>query len=460
MPTLKRGHVSAKLPPGPPYPGVVNTILWLRFMMPLLRRSRRRYGDVWTLRLMGGAGTNQATGTKEPARMVFVSDPPLVEQVLTADTSVLGGEAKVITPLVGKNSVLVLDGPEHTTQRKLLLPSLHGDKIDSYHDDIGRLCEEEIASWSVNESFQLLPRMEELTLSAIMTVIFGMTIEDRRKELRRGVRALTRYRDKPWTPVILQMSYMRGVEPPGAFKAVRSALDEMLYEEIKRARDDPDLGDRGDVLASLVQAKHDDGTPMTDEEIRDELITLLIQGHSSTATALSWTLERVVRHPEVHEKLRAEAETDSDEYIDAVIKETLRLRTPIPVVGRRVSQPYPLGEWELPPGTMIMLNALMLHQNADIYPEPERFRPERFLERPAGKYSWIPFGGGPRACLGRSFATLEMKIVLRMLTSLVRLAPVDQRDEHLRRRGVVLSPTEGARMRLIERSPAIPAAVS
>jgi cytochrome P450 family 135 len=452
--------MSGKLPPGPPYPGIVNTILWLRFMMPLLERSRRRYGDVWTLRLMGGAGTQEETGTKQPATMVFVADPALVEQVLTADTSVLGGEAKVITPLVGKNSVLVLDGPEHTTQRKLLLPSLHGDKIDGYHDNIARLCEEEIASWSLSESFQLLPRMEELTLSAIMTVIFGMTIEDRREELRRRVRALTRYRDKPSTPVILQASYMRGKDPPGAFKGVMGAIDEMLYEEIKRTREDPDLGDRGDVLASLVQAKHDDGSPMSDEEIRDELITLLIQGHTSTATALSWALERVVRHPDVHEKLRAEADTDSDEYLDAVIKETLRLRTPIPVVGRRVAQPYQLGEWELPPGTMIMLNALMLHQHSDIYPEPDRFRPERFLEQPAGKYTWIPFGGGPRACIGRSFATLEMKIVLRMLTSVVRLAPVKQQDERLRRRGVVLSPTEGARMKLLERSPAVPAAVS
>jgi cytochrome P450 len=441
--------MSAKLPPGPGYPGIVNTILWLRMMMPLLERSRRRYGDVWTLRMMRGA------------TFVFISDPALVEQVLTTDTSVLHGEAQVISPLVGKNSVLVLNGPEHTTQRKLLLPSLHGDKINNYHDDIRRLGEGEIASWSLGEPFELLPRMEELTLSAIMTVVFGMTIEDRREELRRRVRALTRYRDKPWTPVILQVAYMRGVDPPGSFKSVRGAIDEMLHEEIKRTREDPDLDERQDILASLVQAKHDDGSPMTDEEIRDELITLLIQGHTSTATALSWALERVVRHPGVHERLRAEAETDSDEYLDAVIKETLRLRTPIPVVGRRVvGQPYQLGEWELPPATMIMLNALMLHQRPDVYAEPERFRPERFVEQPAGKYTWIPFGGGPRACIGRSFATLEMKVVLRMLTSLVRLEPVDQRDEHLRRRGVVLSPTEGARMRLLERSPVVPAAVS
>jgi cytochrome P450 len=449
-----------QLPPGPRYPGVINTILWLRRMMPLLEGSQRRYGDVWTLRLMRGGGSHDAS-SKEPATMVFVSDPALVEQVLTTDTSILHGEAKVITPLVGANSVLVIDGPEHTAQRNLLLPSLHGEKIEGYRDVIARLCEEEIATWPLNEPFQLLPRMEELTLSAIMTVIFGMTLEDRRDVMRTQVRALTTYRDKPWTAVSMQMAYMRGKEPPAAFRAVRDPLDKTIFEEIKRAREDPGIDDRDDILASLVRAHHDDGSPMTDQEIRDELMTLLMQGHTSTATALSWALERVVRHPEVHDRLRAEAESGDDKYLDAVFKETLRQRTPIPVIGRGVyGQPYQLGEWELHPPTMVMCNPMMLHRRADLYPEPERFRPERFLEKPAGTYTWIPFGGGVRHCLGRSFATLEIKIVLRMLTSRLRLAAVDQRDERLIRRGVALSPAEGARLTLLERTPAVPAASS
>jgi cytochrome P450 family 135 len=432
-------------------------------MMPLLEKSQRRYGDVWTLRLMrAGAGTHDAEAdSKEPATMVFVSNPALVEQVLTTDTSVLHGEAKVITPLVGEHSVLVLDGPEHTVQRNLLLPSLHGEKIEGYRDVITGLAEEEISTWPLNEPFQLLPRMEELTLSAIMTVIFGMTLQDRRELLRKQVRALTRYRDKPWTAVSMQMAYMRGKEPPAAFRAVRDPLDKTIFEEIKRAREDPELEERDDILASLVQAQHEDGSPMGDQEIRDELMTLLMQGHTSTATALSWALERVVRHPDVHERLRAEAETGDGDYLDAVFKETLRQRTPIPVIGRRVyGQPYQLGEWELHPPTMVMCNPMMLHRRADLYPEPERFRPERFLEKPAGTYTWIPFGGGVRHCLGRSFATLEIKIVLRMLTSRVRLAAVNQRDERLIRRGVALSPADGARLVLLERSPAVPAASS
>lgn len=447
MAKRQKNVTSANLPPGPPYPGIINTILWLRSMPWLLESSRKRYGDLWTLKMLQGV------------RFVFISEPALVEQVLTEDSAVLNGEARVITPLVGKNSVIVLNGPEHTVQRTLLLASLHGDRIQRFREVVTRLCEEDIASWPLNEPVKLLPRMEELTLSSIMSVIFGVTDRAKREVLRARVHTLTAYRDRPWSSVRMQAAFMKGWDPPAGFRQALDPVDTLLYEEIARAHRDEHLEDRDDILATLVQARHEDGSPMSDLEIRDELMTLLIQGHSSTAAALSWVVERLARNPESLDRLRAEGETDSDEYLDAVIKETLRVRPSLPVMTRRVMVPYQLGAYQLEPETLLAVNAFMLHRRPDIYPEPDRFRPERFLERPAGRYTWIPFGGDVRHCAGRSFATMEMKIVLRTLVDRLRFEPVQPQDEKLRRRGIVLSPTEGAEITIRERRSAAQAAI-
>jgi cytochrome P450 len=406
-----------------------------------MEAGNKSYGDVWSLRLLGGT------------TFVFVSDPELIKKVFTADSEALhGGDANMIaTALLGEKSVLLLDEREHMTQRKLLLPPFHGERMHRYHGLMERICEEELASWPLNEPLPLLPRMQTITVGVIMSAIFGVTGGARQETLRSRIRSLLNWGANPMRMGRLHLSHRRGTAPAQSFLRVRDPLDALIFEEIERARQDPRLEDRDDILAMLLQAQHDDGSPMTDREVRDQLMTLLIQGHTSTATALAWALERLMRHPDVFERLRAEMETGSEDYLDAVVKETLRLRPPLPMVARRVNRPYRLGDYDLEVGTLIAPCIYLVHRRADLYPEPERFRPERFLEQPAGTYTWIPFGGGERHCLGRSFATAEIKAVLRTLTMQARLVPAEQRDEEIRRRGILFSPSRGARAVLEER---------
>jgi cytochrome P450 len=425
---------------------VLVALKWIRKPAATMEEAHATYGDVWTLRLL--AGTN----------FVFVSDPKLIEQVFTADDKVIhGGDANMIaTALLGENSVLLLDEVPHMTQRKLLLPPFHGDRVQRYHDTMARICEEEIATWPIDEPMSLLPRMQTITLNVIMSAIFGVSGGERQDALRARIRAQLDWGDNPMRMGRLHLTHRRGKEPPKSFLAVRDPLDATIFEEIELARRDPRLEERDDILALLVQARHDDGSPMSDREIRDEMITLLIQGHTSTATALSWALERLMRHPEVFEKLRAEAQNSNGdgEYVDAVFKETLRVRPPLPMTARRVNQPFRLGEYDLEVGTLIAACIYLVHRREDLYPDPERFRPERFLEQKTGTYTWIPFGGGDRHCIGRSFATAEIKAVLTTLARNTRLEPAEQADETIRRRGILFSPSDGARAVLRERVPA------
>jgi len=241
---------------------------------------------------------------------------------------------------------------------------------------------------------------------------------------------------------------------PKAFLKVRDGLDAAIYDTIERARRDPNLAERDDVLGMLLTMQHDDGSAVTDREIRDHMVTLLIQGHSSTATALSWAVERLTRHPQMFDRLREEAQNGGDEYLDAVMKETLRSRPPLPLAAREVSQPYQLGQYELPVGALIACSIYLLQRRADLYPDPDRFDPERFLNKPAPPYTWIPFGGGMRQCIGGSFAIAEIKVVLRTLALRTRLAPADQKDEQIKRAGVGFSPSRGGRIVIQERVPA------
>jgi cytochrome P450 len=439
------GVTKPKLPPGPSYPGLLATIKWQRQLVPLLEKARARYGDVWTLRLVGGE------------TLVFVSDPELLESVFEADATVLHGGASVATVFLGPRSLIVLSESDHAALRSLMLPFFHREQVQRYRGVIARTCEEELATWPLGEPMPLLPGMQAITLSVIMSVVFGVTGGERQEILRTRIHELLDWAT-PWHMTLHQARFMRGWSPAKSFLRLRSALEELIFEEIERTRHDPRLAERDDILAMLVQARYEDGTALTEAELRDQLMTLLIQGHHSTSNALSFALERLMRHPQVLERVRAEAEGESDEYVAAVVNETLRLFPPLPIPMRRVNKPFRLGEYELEPNTVIAVNLYALHRRPDLWPEPDRFRPERFLEQPPAKYTWLPFGAGERSCIASGFAITEIRVVLRTLARQARLAPAEQRDEKVVKLGLLLSPSRGARAVLLERVPASPAA--
>lgn len=434
-----------ELPPGPTDPRPLTTFKWARAPAALMRSSGERYGDVWTLKLMGGTD------------FVFVSDPKLLEGVFTADPDVLqAGKAhqRIGTALLGKGSLLLLDEPEHTSQRKLIAPAFHGERVERHRETMARIAEQEIANWPLREPLKAMPRMQSLTLNVIMSAIFGVAGGAQEQNLRGRIQDLMAWASSPWRMLHLHLAHRKEGGFPKAFLKVRDALDAAIYDTVGRARNDPNLDERDDVLAMILKATHDDGSPVTDREIRDHMVTLLIQGHSSTATALSWAVERLTRHPQMLQRLREEAQNGGDEYLDAVMKETLRARPPLPLAAREVSQPYQLGQYELPVGSLIACSIYLLHRRADLYPDPERFDPERFLNRPAPPYTWIPFGGGMRQCIGGSFAIAEIKVVLRTLALRTRLTPADQKDEQIKRAGVGFSPSRGGKIVVQERVPA------
>ncbi len=433
----------SNLPPGPRSPGPLNVLRFQRRTTDLLERARERYGDVWSLRL--------APGTV----FVMVSDPKLIEDVLTTDPEVLYSEAKLAIPLVGEDSLLVAQGDAHTAKRKLMEPLVHGEHVKRSSEISAQICERELAGWPLNEPMPLLPRLQAITLKVITNAVFGESEEPRQESIRAAVSPLLEFGTSARRMAGHQLRYMRGWAPSRYFRRLRERVDALIFEEIERGRHDPRLEERDDVFGMLLRAQYEDGSPITDRDVRDQVVTLLMQGHTSTASGLAWVLERVMRHPEVYERLLTEAQTESDDYLSAVIKETLRLRPPNPFVMRIVNKQFQLGEYDLPPGTMIAGNTWMLHRRADVYPDPDRFDPERFMKEAPGKYTWIPFGGGTvRGCIGASFALSEMKVVLRTLFRRTRLEPADQDDEEIRRQGIGFAPSRGARAVLLERVPA------
>jgi cytochrome P450 len=353
---------------------------------------------------------------------------------------------------MGNHSVILLDEDEHTASRNLLLPPFHRDSIQRFSDHVARACEKNLTSWPLHTPIELLPRMQEITLDTIMAAVFGVT-GPTVERLRARITDLVAFGADERRVVLMHVAGRLG-RVPRSFVRVRDPLDTVLFEVIEAARRDPRLDERDDVLAMLLGTRHEDGTPLADRELRDILVTLLMQGHMSTGTALAWALERLTRHPAMLERLRAEVESGSEEYLDAVINEVLRLRPPVGLAMRMVKQPYEIGGYEVPPGMLLAPCILMLHRREDIYPNALEFQPERFLDKPTGTYTWIPFGGGQRHCIGRSFATLEIKVVLRTLALQARFAPSEQPDEEITRRGIMFSPKQNALAVLRERVPA------
>jgi cytochrome P450 len=425
------------LPPGPRAPGILQALLFARAPLSNVMAVHRRFGEPFTVG-SPGFGTS-----------VVFSSPELVKPIVTGDPQVFhAGLANApIRPVLGPWSLLALDRAPHLQQRKLLLPPFHGERLRSYAELIGELAEREIASWPVGTPFRMHERMERLTLEVILDVVFGITDEVRKDELRGLLPLLVRSsRMLVFWGAVLHRD-IGPVRPQATFEARRDAVDALLYAEIaeRRAMDPDERARRKDILSMLVEAEHEDGTPMGDAEIRDQLATLVLAGHETTATALSWAIDLLQRNPEVLARLRA---GEDPEYVDAVIREVLRIRPVVPVVGRTVTEPVRIGGHELPAGADLVAAILITHHREDVYREPSRFRPERFLSDAAEEvpsYAWLPFGGGVRRCIGASFAQFEMATILQVLVrSPLRLAL--RRPEPIRATGVTIVPGRGVRV--------------
>jgi cytochrome P450 len=397
-----------------------------------MERCRRRYGDAFTVRLA-------QVGT-----FVFTTDPDTLKAVFTARPDRLrAGEANVaLEPVLGGRSVLLLDGAEHIRQRRLMLPPFHGERLRGYEQLIAEIAEEEIRGWPIGETLALQPRMQAVTLEVILRVVFGLDRGPGLAELRELIKKLLDVTTRPWALIPHLRRDLGPLSPWARFLAVREAVDQALYAEIARRRDDPGLAERTDIFSLLMQARDEDGKPLSDRELRDELITLLVAGHETTATGLAWAFERIVRVPGGLERLADDE--DGPAYADAVVHETLRLRPPIPIVARRVvGEPFMLGDREIPPGVMIAPCIYLVHRRPDLYEDPYAFRPERFLDRAPETYSWLPFGGGMRRCIGASFAVLEMSTILRTVARRLRLEPTGAKHELIARRAIFFAPSRG-----------------
>jgi cytochrome P450 len=373
---------------------------------------------------------------------VVVSDPELIKQVFTGDPKVFhAGEGNdILRPLLGEHSLLTLDEAPHMSQRKLLLPPFHGRRMAGYEETMREIAAREIEAWPTGVPYRLRPRMQAMTLEIIIETVFGVHGGARLDELRAALRD---FLDMLTNPRMLVPILTLGPDRLRAYPPFRRRVDRvggLILGEIAERRAAADLEERDDILSLLVAARHEEGSPMSDAEIHDELLTLLVAGHETTATALAWAVERLIRHPDKLARLREEVEAGEEAYLTATIQETLRLRPVIVIVIRRLTEAIRLGGYELPAGVNVVPSIHLVHRDPAIYPEPDAFRPERFLETPPGTYTWIPFGGGVRRCLGASFAQQEMAIVLRELVARRTIRPADPAAERPFRRAITETP--------------------
>jgi cytochrome P450 len=434
---LPRGPETAvPLPPGPRLPRVLQTFGFLLGGARYLEACRRRYGDAVTF------------GTLFDQRFVMVFDPELVKAVFKGSSQHLhAGEANALLgPIVGQRSVLLLDGSEHLRHRRLLLPAFHGQRMLTHTETMRDSTDREIDSWPVGEPFTLLHSMQSLTLRVILKAVFGYEPGPAEQELRRRLRAMIEPLSRP-RGLMMISAVVRGRDDRRAakeFEARKRAVDEVVYEEIARRRQEPDLAQRDDVFSALLLARDEDGGGLSDREVRDELLTLLLAGHETTATGLAWTFDLVLHEPRV----LAQASQREERYLDAVVKEALRLRPVIAAVGRVVrEEPFALNGYEVPPGVEINPSIRTIHRRGDLYPNPGQFSPERFLAPNApDTYTWLPFGGGTRRCLGASFALMEMRTVIARVLERTALTPVDRRPAKAQFRAITLAPKGGVRV--------------
>jgi cytochrome P450 len=429
---MKGRRAYGPLPPGPRAPAAVNMARLVQRPLESLVGWRERYGDVYTVPLVVfGVG-------------VYVSDPDAIREMLTGDQSDLhAGEANApLSPVLGDRSVLILDGREHLRQRKLLLPPFQGSAIERFRTVIRDVAEAEIGRWREGERFVMRERMRALTFEVIVRAVFGVTERERIERLRSALVSVLDMQAVFALPSALRRDLGRW-SPWGQLQRRLKAADALLYEEIARRRSETDLEDRTDVLSLLLRARDEDGQPMTDIELRDELMTMLLAGHETTATGLAFAFDLLPRNPRVLARLREELDGGDDTYLDAVVTETLRLRPVIDAAERTLTRPRTIGGWDLPAGIRVYPAIAVVHLREDLYPQPYEYRPERFVDGEAESYSWLPFGGGIRRCIGAALAQAEMAEVIRTVVSRVDLEPTRPDPEPVVMRGITLVPRHG-----------------
>lgn len=424
------------LPPGPTEAPAIQTARWLVRPIAFMESARRRYGDSFSVHFLG---------FERP--MVMLSDPEAIRALYTAHEHGLPpGRTIALLPIMGPSSILLLEGREHLSRRKLMLPPFHGERMRAYETTVREVAEREIDSWPVERPFALHPRMQAVTLEVILRAVFGVTDSDsdRGARLRRLLPLLLGDTASPALQfrVLLarRLGRLHRGDPLQRLARLIGEIDEVLLAQIAERRSDPGLGEREDILSLLLAARFEDGTAMSDREIRDQLVTLLLAGHETTATALAWTFDLLLHNPATLARLTASLDEGEDAYLRAVISESLRLRPVVPLAGRRLASALEVDGLRLPAGTDVTPAIWLTHTRSDLYPEPYAFSPERFLASPPTTYGWIPFGGGIRRCLGAAFAEMEMRIVIQAIVQRAVLVPASSHPERITRRNVTFSP--------------------
>jgi cytochrome P450 len=424
----------AALPAGPRAPRAAQMAAWLARPLWFASQCRARYGDTFTVKV-------------EQRPWVMLSDPAAIREVFTAPADLMhaGDANEILRPMLGPSSVLLLDGAAHMHQRKLMLPAFHGERLQRYREIMVAATERALSDWRPGDALALRPHAQAITLEVIVRAVFGVeagAANDRLKALLSHVLdRLTRVRRM----VVIAAAGPNHPRIVALFRRELAAVDAELYRMIAERRAASDLADRDDVLSMLLLARDESGAGLSDSELRDELMTLLVAGHETTANSLAWAFERLARMPGGLERVAEDAD-----YADAAVRETLRLRPVIALVARRLTRDAEIAGRLLPEGAVLTPCILLVHRRADIYPDSDAFRPERFLERPPGTYTWIPFGGGVRRCVGATFAQMEMQVVLRTIAQRVRLEAVGE-PEPIRRRAITLVPARGGEVRVLAR---------
>ena len=439
-------------PPGPRVPGLLQLFSFMAWPLPYFEQCVRRYGDPFSLKLPGFGD------------VAIVSSPAHIRQIFSADPEHLyaGKAHEPLEPLVGRRSVMLLDGKSHLRQRRLLLPPFQGERMRAHAGIMAELASAAIDRMPLGKRFALMPHMQKLTLQIILRSVFGL---DKGAQMDRLARLFIEIMAVPQLIVLCPTKYQRFLDVPlspyRTFVARRAEVDRMLREIIRarRAAADPT---RTDILSLLLAARDEEGQPMTEDELRDELVTMLFAGHETTSSALSWAVSYILRSPAIkarlHDELRAAGSDPAgltsfvaSEYVEAVIKESLRLQPIVPFIARRVQRPMRLGEYEMPVGSFVVPCSHLAHRRPETWPEPERFHPERFLGAKLDPYAFLPFGGGTRRCLGMSFALYEMKIVLGTLLARTQMQLATDKPIHSVRHGFVRAPAGGTPVILRER---------